>query len=484
MSYRTAILIDRYVKTFSDSDDQPQRTTTVQYNSTLSSDDDTMREVTTAAIGNYPTHSIPDVISSPYSVIVTNFAGKQIVMKLEKQTNLQSTHRVTIDGITYVRVPYRYGYIVNASGKKVIYNVSPGEERFVWHSNLAEEAADAFDLESYLVNYCDWTRLDQIPEGMRGTLIYTEDIRDCTPGLDGPELPENYSEGRVWPALKIFTDADFKAVYLSDDSHYYFLVEHNGKDVLIGDLTGPYDDGEYRQDSSTSQFLRGNLLPEPIDAAIMNEEQEEIVTVDMKFGDEWYRVEGSDEVVHVITPEQGSFLRIIGTKIKVVDAIRNIATELDDEDYKGLSECLTYVTNNGTEDSETGLWAVYYPNTIQSSERDAVRAVIGSSVTYIFTHVKVDDQEYNIILQCSKLQVIKALRYIADELGDEDYSSLSAAKTYVNNNGTTDSETGLCAVVYPNTVCTPERDAISELIESLKSGDTPKLDSSVTCTFI
>lgn len=397
MSYRTAILIDRYVKTFSDSENQPQRTTTVQYNSSLVSGDDTMSEITTAAIGNYPTHSIPNAVSSPFSIDLIGANGNPLVSHLERQTNLQSTHRVTIGGVTYVRVPYRYGYVVDSNGKKYIAIVQPGDERFVWHSNLDEEAVEGFDLESYLKNVWDWTRLDPVPEGLRGTFIYTEDIEDQTPD-DGNQYPANYSDGRVWPALKIFTDEDFKAVYESDDSHYYFLVEHNGMDVLIGDLA--LVDDEYHYDGTSNQFLKGELLPEPIDAAIMNEGQEEIVSVDMKFGNEWYRVTGTDEVVHVIIPEQD------------------------------------------------------------------------------------DGTEYNISLSGAKLDVIKTIRNIATQRGDEDYDGLTEAKNYVDNNGTVDSSTGICTATYPNTIQASERDGISALIDSLKTGDAPQIDESFTYTFV
>ncbi len=591
MSYRTAILIDRYVKTFSDSENQPQRTTTVQYNSSLISGDDTMSEITTAAIGNYPTHSIPDAVSSPFSIEAIGANGSHITTDLERQTNLQSTHRVTIGGVTYVRVPYRYGYVVNSNGKKYIELVQSGDERFVWHSNLDEEAVEGFDLESYLENVWDWTRLDTVPEGLRGTFIYTEDTEDWTPD-DENEYPENYSEGRVWPALKIFTDEDFKAVYESDDSHYYFLVEHNGMDVLIGNLA--LVDDEYIYDGTSNQFLKGELLPEPVDAAIMNEGQEEIVSVDMKFGDEWYRVAGTDEVIHVIIPEQQSNtswhiilgggnvqlvksvkeiatylgdteyselssareyveansdassgtceyprtitnqekenleaaisseevtiygnchfvpeggievqddgneyeIHMSGAKLSIIKMVRYIAQTLEDTTYDDLGEANTYVTDNSTVD-ESDVYHCVYPNTVSSVEKASLEYSIGDymessgSSTYSYEFVLVENSnpsgeatEYNISLSGAKLDVIKVIRNIATQRGDADYDGLTEAKDYVDANGTVNSSTGICTATYPNTIQASERDGISALIDSLKTGDEPQIAESLTYTFI
>lgn len=585
MSYRTAILIDRYVKTFSDSENQPQRTTTVQYNSSLVSGDDTMSEITTAAIGNYPTHSIPDVVSSPFSIEATGANGSPITTDLERQTNLRSTHRVTIGGVTYVRVPYRYGYVVNSNGKKYIELVQPGDERFVWHSNLDEEAVEGFDWDTFFEEH-DGIRLDPIPEELRGSFIFTVDQSQSY--TVGEEIPQN---DRVWPALKILTDEDFKAVYQSDDYRYYFVVEVEGTELLLGDI---YTGNLELDESEDGEFLKGELLPEPVDAAIMNEGQEEIVSVDMKFGDEWYRVAGTDEVIHVIIPEQQSNtswhiilgggnvqlvksvkeiatylgdteyselssareyveanydassgtceyprtitnqekenleaaisseevtiygnchfvpeggsvveddgneyeIHMSGAKLSIIKMVRYIAQTLEDTTYDDLGEANTYVTDNSTVD-ESDVYHCVYPNTVSSVEKASLEYSIGDymessgSSTYAYEFVLIGNNnpsgevtEYNISLSGVKLDVVKTIRNIATQRGDADYDGLAEAKDYVDANGTVNSSTGICTATYPNTIQASERDGISALIDSLKTGDEPQIAESLTYTFV
>lgn len=346
MSYRTAILIDRYEKSFSDSELQAQVTTTVKYNASLEDGIVNLQEVTSASIGNYPGHKISNAVSTPFNVTYGGERGEQLSVSMDKQQNLTSTHKRVINGVTYVRVPYRYGTVTEYSnGKKVLVAMSSSDPApYIWHSNL-EEVVASFSWDEYFTTN-DGQKLAEKPEFLKGYFIYTENQEQQDPYGEAPE------NDKVWPALKILTDEDFKAVYLSDDDHYYFLVEIDGTETLLGSVYEQEEPPYFGAEGILGEFLKGELLQEPIDAAIINDGEEEVVTLDMKFGDEYYRVLNTEEVVRVtedpsgdVTEPDESSYRIMLIESYYMDAINDIKTisTFFNGPYSGLADAKSYV---------------------------------------------------------------------------------------------------------------------------------------------
>ena len=456
MSYRTAILIDRYEKSFSDSELQAQVTTTVEYDANLEEGISDLQEVTSASIGNYPGHKIANAVSTPFNVTIVGAKGETQTVSMDKQQNLMSTHKKVLNGVTYVRVRYHYGTVeTEADGKKHI-NVMPQSvlAPYVWHCNL-EEVVASFDWDNYFESV-GGQKLDEAPEVLKGAFIYTENQEQQDPYGGTPETD------KVWPALKILTNEDFKSVYLSDDDHYYFLVEIDGTDILLGNVYEQAEPPYFGADGILGEFLKGELLQEPRDAAIVNNGEEEIVTLDMKFGEEYYRVMNTEEVVRVTDDPSGDVtepdeytLILANALVGVSKSMQAVAQHRGDSyGEKELSAITEYVRQH-SKTIVNGL-RVDYPEVIHAEEFDGIEEALrttnetlGDSPTSwkFVKNTELDENKppYRIVLlEQTVLDATNDIRTVSTFFNGP-YSSLGEARTFVNE--ALDPVTG--EIIYP-----------------------------------
>lgn len=476
MSYRTAILIDRYEKSFSDSELQAQVTTTVEYDADLQDGVSDLQEVTSASIGRYPGHKISNAVSTPFSVTIVTAQGEQQSVSMDKQQNLTSTHKRVVNGVTYVRIPYRYGKVIEQNGKKVLIAMSPNDAaQYVWHCNLEEDGVASFDWDDYFESQ-DGQRLDEVPEFLRGVFIFTENQEQQDPNGGAPETD------KVWPALKILTDEDFKAVYISDDSHYYFLVEVDGTDILLGSV-GEQEEPPYIYfDGGPGEFLKGVLLQEPIDAAIISNGEEEVVTLDMKFGEDYYRIINTDEVVRVtddpssVVTEPDEYTLILANALYGASKSMYAVAQHRGDAYGEMTQ--TEITDYIRQNSKTipnGLLRVDYPEAIHEEEFEGIEEVLRNvnetlqenvtPTTWKFVkNTELDENKppYRIVLlEESKMNAANDIRTISGFF-DGPYNDLPSAVTFVNE--ALDTVTG--EVVYPADFTMEEINSFTNAVES------------------
>lgn len=336
---------------------------------------------------------------------------------------------------------------------------------YVWHCNLEEEGVASFDWDNYFESI-GGQKLSEVPEFLRGAFIYTEDQIQQDPYGGTPETD------KVWPALKILTDEDFKATYLSDDDHYYFLVDVDGTDILLGSVYEQEEPPYLGADGIVGEFLRGELLQEPRDAAIVNSGEEEIVTLDMKFGEEYYRVMNTEEVVRVTDDPSGDVtepddpsgdatepdeytLILANALLGVSKSMYAVAQHRGDAyGQMNVSDITDYV-NQHSKTIMSGL-RVDYPEVIHEEEfegiEEALRTVnetLGDSPTAwkFVKKTELDENKppYRIVLfEETKMNAINDIRAVSTFFNGS-YSDLQSAKAFVEE--ALDQVTG--EIIYP-----------------------------------